>query len=354
MGNLVGYAYLVNTLFLGADVQVYLYRLLIPMSPRAVLVALTIAVAVLSVADLLIQRMAMNSMPEQVMRTIESAPASIDVLAIGNSLIAAGFNPSVIERTWRESGHPCVAVNCGLGATGVIEHLALARLALRRHNVKTLVYGFFDQQMSSDLIDNNSDIIGNRNILYYLEPQLTLEYARFNTLDRLSFQVYRSSALLRERSSIWAKIEKLRRELGSIGMPLEETNQFGRKTDFGLLEAADSQAFLRSCEKVIRSNDFISAPVQALLQQAREHGVKVVAVEMPMNPQHVKRFYDQPIWQEFRAKTRLAVESTGATYMNASAWIPEEGLFADHLHLSGEGAKQFSQLLAKHLVQQPN
>lgn len=229
---------------------------------------MVIAVVIVVAADLLTQRLALNSVPRQVMRTIVQAPASIDVLGIGNSLIAAGFDPITVEQISTKSGRPCVAVNAGLGASGVIEHLILMRLAFRHHAVKTVIYGFFDQQLSSDVIEKNSELIGNHSMLYYQEPQLTLQYAHFDMLERLSFQVYRQSALLRERSSIWAKIEKLRRAMGSVGMPPRESNQFGRKDDFSLLEATDSQSFALACQNVIRSGEFLSAPVRALLQQA--------------------------------------------------------------------------------------
>ena len=174
---------------------------------RVFLQALIVTVVIVVAADLLAQRMASNSVPRQVMRTISNAPEAIDVLAIGNSLIAAGFDPAAVEQTFREARRSCVAVNGGLGASGVIEHLALTRLAFRHHTVKSVIYGFFDQQMSSPLAEKNSELIGNHNMLYYQEPQLTLQYANFDLLDRLSFMVYRSSALLRERSAIWAKVD---------------------------------------------------------------------------------------------------------------------------------------------------
>src|ERR1035438_2825737 len=212
------------------------------MSRSKIFVAVATALSILVLADLLTARMARNSVPRQTMSTIAAAPPAIDVLGIGNSLIAAGFDPAAVQRTFQQSGRRCVAINGGLGATGVIEHLALTRLALRDHSVKIVVYGFFDQQMSDDVIGKNSDIIGNRGMLYYQEPQLTLLYARFGTFDRLSFEVYRSSALLRERGAIWSKVEKLRRAFSAIGMPPQEINQFGRRADFAALEAADPQS----------------------------------------------------------------------------------------------------------------
>jgi hypothetical protein len=323
------------------------------MKLRAVLIAVAITVATIIVVDVSVQRMTMNTVPKQTIRRIVSAPWNIDALGIGNSLMAAGFDPGTVERNSREVGRHWVAVNGGLGASGVIEHLALTRLALQHHVVHTVIYGFFDQQMSSGGVDKNSDLIGNRAILYYLEPELTLEYARFDWRDRISFEVCRYSPLLRERGSLWAKIEKFRRTMGSLGLRAQETDQFGQKTDFALLESSDYKSFARECERVIQSGQFLSAPVQALLQQARDNGARVIVVEMPMHPSHLKRFYDQRIWEEFRSDTRLAVGENGATYLNASAWIPDAGLFSDNLHLSQEGAQRFSQMLTKYLMKLP-
>jgi hypothetical protein len=68
----------------------------------------------------------------------------------------------------------------------------------------------------------------------------------------------------------------------------------------------------------------------------------------------LKQFYDQPIWEQFRDGTRAAVESMGATFLDASIWVPDAQLFDDHLHLSKVGANQFSQLLATHLIRATN
>jgi hypothetical protein len=323
------------------------------MSRKSVIVGIAIAITILVIADLLTARLASNSVPRQLIRIIVSAPRQIDVLGMGNSLMTAGFDPSVFEEKCETAGRPCTAVNGALAATGLIEHLALTRLAYRDHSVGILVYGFFDQQLTSAVADKNSEIVGTRSLLYYLEPDLTLRYARFDPLDRLFFRAYSSVALLRERGALWAKVEKLRRTMSSVGTPSQQTNEFGRAGDFARLEANDSRAFELSCENVIRSNQFLSAPVEALFRQAREHATKVLVVEMPMHPEHIKRFYNQPIWSDLRTQTRQRVERVGASYLNASTWVPDESMFVDHLHLSAAGGRKFSQRLAEFLLANP-
>jgi hypothetical protein len=134
-------------------------------------------------------------------------------------------------------------------------------------------------------------------------------------------------------------------------MPPAEVSQFGRKADFARLEAETPHSFFLKCQSLIRSGDFLAPPIQALFRQARERGVRVVVVEMPVHPHHFSLYYGQPIWDEFRKGTRSAVERMGASYINASAWTLDPSLFVDRMHSSKDGAKQFSRLLARQILQ---
>lgn len=320
------------------------------MKRQTLFIALSIAALIVTAANLATGRAASNSVPRQAMRNINTAGPVINVLGVGSSLVAAGFDEAAVRQTYQRAGRVVVAINGGLGATGSIEHLDLTRLALRHHTVQDLVYGFADQLMSTEAPLKNSDLIGNRAMLYYDEPQLTLRYARFDLLDRMEFQTYRCCALLRERGAIWAKVEKLRRAMQEVGMPRQETNQFGRRADFDLLESANLEEFTRKCQDLMRSGDFLSPVIQELLKEARSSGTRITVVEMPMAPFHVKRFYDQPIWEAFRIQNRRAVERAGASYLDASHWIPADADFQDHVHLSRSGAAKFSRLLAEQLL----
>jgi len=320
------------------------------MRREIIVIGICITVVMIAAANWTLGRAALNSVPQQTMRKINGAGPVIGVLGVGNSLMQSGFDPTSFQDTFQRAGRPVIAVNGGLGSTTQIEQLALTRLALRHHTVHDLVYGFSDQQMTTEAPLKNSDLIGNHAMLYYQEPQLTLQYARFDFLDRVEFQTYRCCALLRERSNIWAKVEKMRRAMEEIGMPRQETNQFGRRADFDLLEYADPNEFVRRCSEVMRSGDFLSPVVQEIFREAEASGSRVTVVEMPMHPIHLTRFYDQAAWKQFRLQNRLAVEGAGAIYIDASRWIPEEGDFQDHLHLARSGAARFSRLLAEELM----
>jgi hypothetical protein len=284
------------------------------------------------------------------MRSLDDAPAVIGVLGLGNSLMATGFDPKMVEQTFQSAHRPLLAVNGALGATDPIEHLLLLRLVLRKHTVRQLVYGFFDQQLSNDPELANGDLIGNHAMLYYQEPEVVLQYARFNWVDLIAFQTFRCCALFRERGTIWTKVEKLRRAMGSVGMPHQASNRFGRPEDFDLLEFVSPAAFTERCNQVIQSGQILSPPIQELFKEAAARGVRIAVVEMPMHPWHVKTFYDLPAWKELRRVNQQAVESLGASYIDASHWIPSEDQFQDHVHLGPTGAAQFSRLLADRLL----
>jgi hypothetical protein len=320
------------------------------MAPRTCFSALAVTIVMVCCANWAVGRASSNSMPRQIMRHVQEPGSAIDLLGMGNSLVATGFDESELQATFQKAGQAIVAINGGLGATGTIEHLAMTRLALQHRTVREIIYGFFDQQLSAEQPLKNSDIIGNRAMLYYDEPQLTLRYAHFDWLELLEFQTYRCCALLRERGTIWTKVEKMRRSMQEVGMPRQETNQFGRRNDFSLLEFSDPRQFARSCQEVMSSGDFLSPPIQELFKEAQSYGARVTVVLMPMHPLHLERFYDQPVWEQFARLNRTAVERAGATYIDASRWIPEEADFQDHLHLSESGGKRFSRLLAEQIL----
>ncbi len=324
------------------------------MNRPSILIAVAFTALIVAAANFAVGRASSNSVPRQTMRNINAAGPVIGVLGVGNSLMAAAFDENAVQETLHQAGRSVIAVNAGLGATSTIEHLALTRLAWEHHTVREIAYGFFDQQMSTEEPLKNSDLVGNYAMLYYQEPQLTLRYGRFNWLDLVEFQTYRCCALLQERGTIWAKVEKMRRAMQDVGMPKQESNQFGRRADFNLLEATAPEQFAERCQNVIRSGDFISPALQELFKEAQSHGSRVTVVEMPMTPFHRKQFYDQPVWGEFRAQTRAAVERAGAAYIDAGSWIPDDSDFQDHLHLSRLGAERFSRKLAEHMLERGN
>jgi hypothetical protein len=154
--------------------------------------------------------------------------------------------------------------------------------------------------------------------------------------------------MLTDRGAIWAKIEILRRAIGQQGMPAERTNEFGRASDFSLLESANQQEFLRSCQSSM--NLPLASPVAALLSQAHDAGMNVVIVEMPMRAAHRELFYDTPCWQRYTDHLRNLVTPYNAAFIDAHDWISDEALFNDPLHLTLKGATKFSERLGNLLA----
>src|SRR5262249_42301130 len=150
VGRLVGRARPAGPRFFRPDIQIHLHRFLMTgMSRRRLLLAAAISTALLVLADRASRRLGAASVPRQLTRQIDAAPATIDVLGLGNSLMQAGLDTFATEQILADGKRMPAVVNGALGASGVIEHLALARVAFRRHRVRTIVYGFFDQQMAS-------------------------------------------------------------------------------------------------------------------------------------------------------------------------------------------------------------
>ena len=156
--------------------------------------------------------------------------------------------------------------------------------------------------------------------------------------------------MLTERSAIWAKVERLRRALGQVGMPRLEVNRFGRVVDFAALEASDLASFERACGEAVRNRAPLIAPIRAMIRQAQDVGTQVWIVEMPMPPNHRKRFYGSVAWEEYRRYIQRLVQAEQAHFLIASDWVPPEDCFADALHLNATGAKSFSRRLAQEIA----
>jgi hypothetical protein len=269
------------------------------------------------------------------------------VVAIGNSLVGAGFDEAALDRGMNlkpDRG----AVNLALGASSPVEQLLFLRYALRnRIHPRVLVYGFYDLQLTTPISLSTSDFVGNRAVLYYLEPEYARTFYHLSFRDRIEFEVGRHFPMMVDRGAIWAKVERVRRAISQEGMPEEESNRFGRLADLLLLEASSAAEFVAQCNTAA-TRDLI-APVREIVRQAKQAGAEVVFVEMPMRPEHVRTFYQTSAWERYSAHVRSLVLAEGATFLDASTWEDDASMFADHLHLTPQGAAQFSQRLGEQL-----
>lgn len=289
-----------------------------------------------------------NSVPRRLMQHArDSQPAR--VLALGNSLMAAGFEEPVFDSAAGLTASNG-AVNLSLGASSPVEQLLLLRYALAQGiRPRMLIYGFYDLQLSQPVQFSANDMIGNHALLYYLEPTYARQFYSLSARDSVQFKALHDVPMFADRGAIWSKVEILRRSISQQGMPQENTNQFGRAADFSLLEPANVDAFRKDCEAAVQSP--LAPPVAELFRQAREANMDIVLVEMPMRSSHRAQFYETKWWNDYTAHVRELLRPYNVTFVDASNWAPDDSLFADPLHLSKRGAVQFSQGIGKILSQ---
>jgi hypothetical protein len=283
-----------------------------------------------------------NSMPRRVMRHARNSQ-SASVLVLGNSLVAAGFDePSFDAAASLSPNHG--AANIGLGASAPVEQLLLLRYALANGmHPRLVVYGFFDFQLTEPDRFSASDLMGNHEMLSYVEPFYARRFYSLSLHDAIQFRAMRSVAMWVERGAVWERVEILRRDAAEQGMPAERSNRFGRASDFSVLEADSSAIFQHHCEVAL---DLPLAPaVGELFRQAHDAGIDIAVVEMPMRTYHRQRFYDTAWWPLYVAHLRTLLSRYGAAYIDASNWIEDDSLFADPIHLSPRGAVEFSRKL---------
>jgi hypothetical protein len=312
------------------------------LTKRQLALAAAILLASLLAMNLAVIYLTRNSVPRRVMRHArESQPAA--VLALGNSLVAAGFDEAAFDAGATLSP-PHGAANLGLGASSPVEQLLLFRYALS-HGMRPrlVVYGFYDFQLTAPNQFTTSDLIGNHAMLYYVEPFYARHFYSLSFHDALQFRAMQAVPMLADRGAIWAKVEILRRAFAQEGMPPERSNRLGRAADFSLLESDHPEDFRRQCEASM--NLPLAPPVSELFREARDAGVTIAVVEMPMRQAHRRLFYDTDWWPQYVSHVRGLLAPYRVTYVDASHWIQDDSLFDDPLHLSARGAAQFSQRL---------
>jgi hypothetical protein len=311
---------------------------------RRVIISLAVAAALFATFNICVAWMSRNSVPRQLLRQIDRTRGVTD-LALGNSLMFSGFDPDAYDRAL--AADRVVAMNAGLGASSVVEHLEILSRALERDDsIRVAIYGFFDFQLTDPPVATISDLFGNRAMSYYAAPAIALQYYEMPLRDRIAFRFLRHVPVWVDRGMLWAEVEKLRRAIGQVGMPAVATNQFGRASDFTLLEPNSPAEFEAECRLAIDGAHGLSRPIIQLIADARARGARVVIVEMPLPPAHQREFYSLPAWQEYRKYVEDRVRDSGADYIQASDWINDPSEFSDPLHMTAAGATEFSRRLA--------
>lgn len=287
-----------------------------------------------------------HSVPQRLMQHARESQ-SASVLALGNSLVGAGFSESSFNAgvgLSQASG----SVNLALGASSPVEHLLLLRYALQHGmHPSTVVYGFYDFQLTEPVTLSTRDMIGNRAILYYVEPEYGRNFYELSLHDRTEFEIGRHFELFADRGAVWGRVERFRRVLEQVGMPTVQTNSMGRVSDFALLAFPNREAFVSECNREINAD--LNSAVRQIIVQSQTAGSRVYFVEMPMPPAHVRAFYDTDAWANYRAHMVATLDNLNVSFINASEWIDDQSDFADPLHLNSAGASLFSHRLGEQL-----
>jgi len=219
------------------------------MSWKQLFASLITTAVVLAAFNLTVHRLARNSVPRQLITRLNSV-SGVTHLALGNSLMAAGFDEKAFDQ--KLGSHSTRSVNAGLGSTGPVEHLLVLRDEERKNShLRYVIYGFFDFQLTDDNATQVSDLIGNRAMSYYVEPDIALRFYSMPWSDRIAFYFYRETPMIEDRAQVWAKIELVRRWLSQAGLPARTYDRFGRVADFTALEAASPAQFAERCDALM-------------------------------------------------------------------------------------------------------
>lgn len=314
---------------------------------RRLFIPLGVVLVILFAYNVLIHFAAKKTQRQHLLSVIDNLPPSTECLFLGNSLIEAGCDATAFDSAWSQTGQGPMAANLGLGATTPVEHYLILKRAFDRGlHIQYVVYGFFDDQLNLTPTGSWDDLIGNRAFSYYFPKEAAALYEPNSRLTEYRLELTEHVPMLAERSSLWDKVELLRRQLDQIGMPKQKVNRFGRVGDFNALEAKDVPSFVQRCDAIVRARKGFSAPIQAMIDLAHQHGAKFYFVEMPMSPRHRETFYSLPVWAETRAYLKSLAEQQHSTYIVASDWVRDGTNFEDTVHLNEQGARVFSARLA--------
>ncbi|HXS67768.1 MAG TPA: SGNH/GDSL hydrolase family protein [Candidatus Polarisedimenticolia bacterium] len=321
-------------------------------SRRYLFIPVTIALIILCIYNVLIYFAAKKTQRQHLLGVLDHLPPSTDCVFLGNSLIEAGCDATAFQSAWPQKQASPLAVNLGLGATTPVEHYLILKKAFSRPvHIKYVIYGFFDDQLNAAPDGKWEDLVGNRAFSYYFPKEAAAFYAPNSRLMEWRMEIAEHIPMVAERSSLWDRVELFRRGFDEIGMPKQKVNRFGRVEDFNALEAKDVPSFMRRVGNIVDGHVGFSAPIQAIIDLAHQHGAKVFFVEMPMSPRHRETFYSLPVWTEMRAHLQLLASKQDVTYIAASDWVPQATDFEDTVHLNEQGARCFSARLGATLSQ---
>src|SRR5437870_5107325 len=101
-------------------------------------------------------------------------------------------------------------LNAALGGTPPVEHYLICSRQ-DRQAAAGVYYGFYDTQLTAHPSGDWATLVGNRAIVYYVDPDLALQFYFPEQPTKVFFLKLASRLpMLVERQAIWLRVERLR------------------------------------------------------------------------------------------------------------------------------------------------
>ena len=276
------------------------------------------------------------------------APANPNLLILGNSLLLdVGTNQ--LDNAAAQAGLHAVTLNTALSGSEAPEQRLLFEYGLQRHpSLSILVVGFYDFQLTKTDHAGVGDLIFGRQV--GIDPRLPLHEVaaayRFGPLRTIELGIVRDVPLLAYRAGAWGRVARIRRALANLGIP-----GTAERDDEGL-EAPTGNAFDQEAMAFVQHPGHFNSGFQAIFQQARAHGMQIVAVVMPMSPEHMSNFYSRPSWPQYLSAIQASTRVQGLPFhlIDASRWEPGKSSFVDNVHMTPAAAENFTWRLGSALA----
>ncbi len=282
--------------------------------------------------------------------------SNANLLFVGNSLLDGYIDEAKLESAAYQHGVILRGLNAALGATQPPEQELLFEDAIEHQpSLRTVVIGAYDLQLTSDVPTRVDDLVGNRMVAIdsvFSMREVQAVY-RFDPGQKLAVELMRALPLVANRGSAWRDVEMLRRRMAQVGMPPVATNSMGRAADFDALEAGSVTKFDEEVQQFLSSQQRFNSPYRSILQQAHDHGLRVVILIMPTSPFHRQTFYARSSWKEYLEALRKMAAEEQITLIDASGWMSDPHDFVDHLHLAPRAVGAFSTTLGATLATVP-
>jgi hypothetical protein len=279
-----------------------------------------------------------------------------DVLFLGSSLVANGFDPALAEREiHKPTGATVTAASFPMiGAFVELYYLFLKNVVTPAKAPRVIVYGIWDTELLASPVGRDYpyvELLLRPDDFPRYSGSTGREQARF--LLEQALPLYRDRRLIRRAAAIvfdpydpvhadWAAGKDTWRG-GYIAIPATE-------------RAPDPEAARQSFLSVTR--DFRLNPAQierydAFLRLARKRGIQVVLVNMPVSLGHRRSWARAEDMQAYLWAVRGLAARHGVplvdAYEDAEGLIPARG-FYDSVHLNCDGAAALTRAVSRRVL----